>query len=232
VSTLRTFAIGTSDETRWLAGWFCGARGVLLVGDSAGVAAREADLHPDGVWRVRAAGAELSVAGTLAEGVVAGGEGVVEGFEQAATCEGTVDGAPVTGTGRRGERGGVGGVASVRDVSAWFEDGVVAVTALRPRKAKGHDQDAVHAAVIDPEGFGPVIEPRLSTVYAGDGRVRRVGMELWSEDEEAPALRLAAEASGRGGVVTAGGWALTVDWLLAHRRGQDGVGLYLLARPV
>lgn len=229
---LRTFAFGTSTEAPWLAGWFSGPQGLLLVGDGDGVAVREAEMRADGGWHVLAPGADLTIAPASAEGVVSGAEGVVEGFEQAARCDAIVDGAAVAATGRRGERGPITDAGSVRDLAAWFEDGgVVAVTALRPRRAKGHDQDAVHAAVLEPDGFGPVVDPRLSTIYTADGRIRRAALELWSEDEEAPALRLAAEATNRGGHVIAGGWELIVDWLIAHRRGQEGTGIYLVARP-
>jgi len=231
---LRTFAFGAPSETRWLAGWFLGSEGFLLMGDGDGVAAREADLQagPDAAWHVRATGAEVAMTAASLKAVVAGAEGVADGFEQAASCDATLDGASLAVPGRRGERAAVLAAESVRDVAAWFDDGgVVALTALRPRKAKGHEHDAVHAAVVDPDGFGPVIAPRLSTTYTEQGRIRRVALELWSEDEDAPAVRLAAEAVGRGGRVRAGGWELTVDWLLAHRRGHDGAGVYLLAQP-
>jgi hypothetical protein len=219
-------------DARWLAGWFAGPQGVLLVSDGGGLAAREAEMRCEGEWHVVAPGAELTIAPASSQGVVSGAQGAAEGFEQAARCDGTLDGTPVSMPGRRGERGSIADAESVRDLAAWFDDGgVVAVTALRPRKAKGHDQDAVHTAVLEPDGFGPVVEPRVSTVYTAEGRIRRAALELWSEDEEAPALRLAAEATGRGGRVAAGGWELVVDWLVAHRRGQDGAGVYVIARP-
>ena len=42
---------------------------------------------------------------------------------------------------------------------------------------------------------------------------------------------LAGEALHRGARVSVPGWELTVDWLACHRRGRDGAGVYLLARP-
>jgi hypothetical protein len=237
MSPLRTFAFGPTGEDSWLAGWFPAPAGVLLTATRSGLRAREARLHGDGAaqsWRVSAEGVDIEVAPSSDQAVVCGRMGVVDGFEQAARCRGEIDGADVDAAGRRGERheDELARSGSLREVTAWFDDGgVVAVSALRPRKAKGHEQDALRAAVVDPDGFGPVIDPRLSTTYAADGRPRRIGLELWSEAEDAPALRLAAETLVRGGSASAGGWELTVDWLATHRRGADGAGAYLVARP-
>lgn len=235
---LRTFAVGAPGEDLWAVGWFPapGTDGVLVIGAGAAAQAREARLAPgNGAWAVAAEGAELVVDGASAEAAVSGTAGPVDGFEQAATATGTVDGGVLDARGRRGERPDDGEVAkadSVREIASWFEgDEVVTVTALRPRKAKGHGQDTVHAAVVQEDGHAPVVDPRLSTTYTAQGRPRRVALELWSEDEEAPALRLVAEALGRGATVSGPGWELAVDWLVAHRRGRDGMGVYTVARP-
>lgn len=240
-SPLRTFAFGALGGEVWLAGWFPapGPRGVLLVGGDDGdrVQAREASLHtsPDEHWSLSAAGAALTLAPTSAAAVLAGAEGPVPGFAQGASLSGTLDGAPIELAGSRGERPEGEPPArldSVRELVAWFDDGeVVALSAARPRKHKGHEQDAIYAAVVDPEHTVEIVEPRLSTTYTAGERVRRVGLELWDADEEAPPLRLVADGRQRGGTVTAGGWVLTADWLIAHRRGRDGAGVYLLARP-
>lgn len=239
MSPLCTFAFGPTGQDLWLAGWLPdpNGAGILLLADNGGVQAREAHLTGDGAagsWRVSSDGVELELTPSSEQAVVCGLTGVVDGFEQAARCSGQIDRVQVDAAGRRGERREDELVRSdsLREVTAWFDDGgVVAVSALRPRKAKGHEQDVLRAAVIDPEGFGHVIDPRLSTTYAADGRPRRVGLELWSEDEDAPALRLAAETLAGGGSLSAGGWELTVHWLIAHRRGADGAGAYLVARP-
>ena len=237
-SPLRTFAFAALGQDAWLAGWFPGPgeRGVLLVPDGAGVQAREASLAPgpEQAWALTAAGAELTIAATSPAAALTGVEGIVDGFEQAASVSGTLDGLETTLPGRRGERPGAGAdpVDSVREMAVWFDDGeVVAISAVRPRKHKGHEQDAIHAAVLDPAGPVTIVEPRLSTTYSASGRARRVGLELWREDEEAAPVRVVAEGLGRGGSVAAGGWELSVDWLAGHRRGRDGAGVYLIARP-
>ena len=238
-SPLRTFAFGALGQDAWLAGWFPGPgeHGVLLVADGAGVQAREASLAPgpDQGWALTAAGAELAIAATSPPAALTGVEGVVDGFEQAASVSGTLDGFEAALPGRRGERPGTGEAGrldSVREMAAWFDDGeVVAISAVRPRKHKGHEQDTIQAAVVDPAGPVTIVEPRLSTTYSASGRPRRVGLELWSEDEEAAPVRVVAEGLGRGGSTTAGGWELTVDWLAGHRRGRDGAGVFLIARP-
>ncbi len=69
----------------------------------------------------------------------------------------------------------------------------IAVAAVRPRKASGHANDAVHAALLDPcAGVTAVAEPRLSTTYGGDGTPTRAGLELWLEDENEHYPRRAA----------------------------------------
>jgi hypothetical protein len=120
----------------------------------------------------------------------------------------------------------------VRELAAWFGPSeAIAVIALRPRKHKGQEQDRIQAAVVDPEAAVLIVDPRLSTTFTAAGRASRVGLELWSEDEEQPPLRVAGEALARGARLSAPGWELTVDWLACHRRGRDGAGVYLLARP-
>lgn len=230
--------MSAADPALAAAGWFPapGKAGLLLVLAADGLQVREAQLDAGAeTWTVTAPGAQLELAPTSAQATVSGAGGPRDGFEQAVHGTGRIDDVEVAAQGRRGERaddGELGRADSLREVATWFDDGsVVAVTALRPRKAKGHDQDDVQAAVIDPEGAAPVVDPRVSTVSTVAGRARRVALELWSEDEEAPALRVAAEATGTGGQVSQAGWDLTLDWLVAHRRGRDGEGVYLLARP-
>jgi hypothetical protein len=138
-------------------------------------------------------------------------------------------------SGRRGGRAGteaLDGLDSVREVSAWFEPAeAVALLALRPRRTKGHDQDAITAAVIDPEGWPPVTDPRLSTTYTAAGDPAHVGLELWSDDPESFPRRLAGESTGSRAAASAGGWSVSAERLLCHSRGNEGMGVYLIARP-
>ena len=88
-----------------------------------------------------------------------------------------------------------GAVDSLRILSASLEDGtVLAVAALRPRGAAGHSDDLVGAAMRGPEGEAiAVAETLLSTEYGPDGAPRRIGLELWG-DEQAVPIRVAADA--------------------------------------
>jgi hypothetical protein len=124
---------------------------------------------------------------------------------------------------------------ALRAVHAHFDgaDGL-AVTSLRPRKARGHDHDAISAAILQEDAAVVVGDPRLSTTYADDGSVLRVGLELWldGDDDSVTYPRRAA------GQVADGSVRLSADGLSAEAyavrwrsRGQNGLGVYLLARP-
>ncbi len=236
---LRTFAFGAPGQDTWLAGWFPdpSRAGVVLVSSAAGTEARAAQLtagDAGGDWQLSAEGVALSLSPTSEPAVVSGLEGEAPGFEQTAQASGSIDGEQCTLPGRRGEQpspGDTGQLDSVREIAAWFDGVSIALSAVRPRKHKGHEQDAMRAGVVDPDGASPIVDPRLSTTYTAQGRIRRVGLELWPADEEQPPMRLVAEALGHGAVVSSPGWEITVDWLAAHRRGHDGLGVYLLARP-
>lgn len=92
---------------------------------------------------------------------------------------------------------------ALRVLSAAAGDGSqLALCAARPAGAANHDEEMVAAAVVDPEGNVHEIEEALvSTEYAADGRVRRVGLELYRPGNEYP-LRGAGDAveatSGQG----------------------------------
>jgi hypothetical protein len=87
--------------------------------------------------------------------------------------------------------------SALRVISASFEDGaLLAVAALRPREAEGHDADAVGAILISPEGeVVRLHEVLLSTEYGRDGRARRLGLELY-ERSDGPPIRVAADRDG------------------------------------
>jgi hypothetical protein len=86
------------------------------------------------------------------------------------------------------------GASALRLISATFDDGaLLAVAALRPRGAAGHDADAVGAILVSAEG--EVTRPHealLSTEYGPDGTARRLGLELY-EDPAGPPVRVAAD---------------------------------------
>lgn len=231
--TLRTVSFGTLEPLRWGAGWFAGADGVLVLADGGDPRALAAQLEPGGEgWRLTAGELELSVDPAGPAAALPGPD------EQAA---GSVWRARVGG----GESGELIGVASeyerldepgrydsVRHVSAWFQEGeAVAVLALRPRKHKGHEQDTVTAAVIDAEDGPPIADPRLSTTYLTGGRPARTNLELWTDGEQQFPRRLAGETAGGAGEGAGAGFEVLALPLRCHSRGQQGTGLYLLARP-
>jgi hypothetical protein len=90
--------------------------------------------------------------------------------------------------------------SALRLIAAAFDDGaLLAVAALRPLGAEGHDADAVGAILVSAEGeVTHVHEALLSTEYGPDGRARRLGLELY-EDSTGPPTRIVADRVGEGG---------------------------------
>jgi hypothetical protein len=86
------------------------------------------------------------------------------------------------------------GASALRVISARFDDGaLLAVAALRPRGAAGHDADAVGAVLVSAEGeVAQVHEALLSTEYGPDGSARRLGVELYG-DSTGPPIRVVAD---------------------------------------
>jgi hypothetical protein len=118
--------------------------------------------------------------------------------------------------------------SALRVISASFDDGgLLAVAALRPRGIAGHDADAVEAALVSAQGEAArVHEALLSTEYGPDGRMRRIGMELY-EESTGPPIRIVADrvADARqdaGGEQTA---------LRLRMEGSPGTGLHELIAP-
>jgi hypothetical protein len=92
---------------------------------------------------------------------------------------------------------GWGGTGLLRLISAAFEDGsLLAVAALRHEDASGHGEDSVGAVLARPgEEPAEIAETLLSTQYAADGGVRRLGLELYDDPDGAP-IRVAADIEG------------------------------------
>jgi hypothetical protein len=117
---------------------------------------------------------------------------------------------------------------SIRLVSALFEDGgALGFAAIRPRGARGHDEDVAVTRLIDSEGEpAETSEALLSVEYDADGAPRRLGLELWTDPDGAP-LRVAADRAGEAGSQS-GRDAVPMRFRLD---GVDGVGLYEVLRP-
>jgi hypothetical protein len=82
----------------------------------------------------------------------------------------------------------------IRLVSAVFEDGAtLGVAAVRPRGARGHGDDAVAATFVDADGLRiATSEALVSVEYDAAGLPRRLGVELWP-DQDSPPIRVAAD---------------------------------------
>jgi hypothetical protein len=135
--------------------------------------------------------------------------------------------------GRRSERTAeLDEVDSLRDVSAWFEpDEAMAVVALRPPRARGHDADAITAAVLGPESTGAVADPRFSTTYDRAGAPIRSSFELWlGQAEDEYPRRAAGEAIGPRASHRYGGIDVQASLFRWHSRAREGAGVYILAR--
>jgi hypothetical protein len=239
---LRTVSFGATGPGAWGAAWLPApdAPGLLILGRGAEAQTLEARLEadePHGLWQVNTEAGRLMIepGGEPVEMVPR--DGSPSGLQQLCRVSGDALGAgrrAEQAFGRRGECVAAGALErydSIREVSAWFADDEAAtVIALRPRKQRGHEQDEVGGVVIVPEGWGPVVDPRLSTTYTAAGEPTRVGLELWPEDPEQHPRRLAGESLGPGVWAAAGGWELLAQPMQCHSRGRDGIGVYLIAR--
>lgn len=116
-------------------------------------------------------------------------------------------------------------LATLRVLSGRLEDGrLLLLAAARPAGAEGHDAEGTAAAIVDPEGgVSEIEEVLLSTEYAEDGRIRRVGLELYPPGEDYPhrgaADALDAERSEAGGHRTdSAAMALRLDGVAGSAR--------------
>ncbi len=77
-------------------------------------------------------------------------------------------------------------------------------------------------------------DPRLSTTYRADGSPSRAGVELWldvgGETQEQYPRRAAGEALAAGVAAASDGLNVEAHALRWHSRGQEGTGVYVLAR--
>jgi hypothetical protein len=115
-------------------------------------------------------------------------------------------------------------------VSALFEDGqAIALAALRPRGARGHDHDQVlHRLESDGDPVA-VTEALVSSEYDADGHLRRIGAELWI-DPSSPPLRLAADRRGEAEMREEDGVRREVTAMSFRLDGTSGAGACELLR--
>jgi hypothetical protein len=243
VSSVRTASFGDLDAGVWGFAWgdteqvaAVGAArpGDPLTAESAGIAGSEAGED----WVLTGPRIELCLS-PQGEAVAST---ALAGFHQLCRVQGdaTIDGSrrqiDLLGVrSSRSEPSELGAVDSIREVSAWFGPGEgLALSALRPSGAKGHDRDLVSGAVFDSAGALSVADPRLSTTYTAAGRPARVGLELWLEQEDSEEQyprRAAGEALGASAGAALSSVRLQADLFRCRSRGAEGIAVYLLAQP-
>ena len=163
--------------------------------------------------------------------------GGLEGYEQLCRVTGTVRvgrrGIDVNCLGQRGHLWGTpdwSRIELARTVSAWMgDDRAVFVTAVRPAKAKHHDEEAVAGFVFDSGQPLSVFDARLSTTYDEDLRQRRAGLELWMQEEGGMARRAAGEALS-GTSMDLGEVRMDSAFFQWWMEGRQGVGRYDVLR--
>jgi hypothetical protein len=242
VPALRTLAFGDLDGAAWGVAWFPSSdpAGFVAVGSGEHAVTVEASLDPDdesGGWRLHGYGLELDVSTAVDDAQdlrgdfdavcrVHGGM-TVEAVEHDVDCLGRLTVHAGTGDLDKFE--------SVRDVSAWFDPTHgLSLVALRPRKSRGQEADAVIAVALEPEGPLAIDDPRLSTTYAADGRPLRVSLELWlsagDDEEEQFPRRAGGETLGAAAKGRLGGFDVLAQFVRWDSRYGDGAGVYLLAQ--
>jgi hypothetical protein len=238
---LRTCAFGDPSLGVWGAVWAPESLGDAFValGDGADAVSVEAALEgadPLADWVLAGDAAQLTLSG--ASDLVTDCDRA--GFDQLCRVSGWIEPA-----GSRHELICVGYRASrdldepldrcdsIRAVAALFEpDEAIGLLSVRPWRAKGHEADAINAALIEQEVAVIVDDPRLSTTYTDDGRPMRAALELWVKDEqgEARLRRAAGEALGAHATGAIGDLLARAELFAWHSRGRDGIGAYLLAQ--
>ena len=163
--------------------------------------------------------------------------GGMEGYEQLCRVRGTVtvDGRerPVRGLGQRGHSWGNPDwdkITLTRSIGAWLDDGTgVALSTVRSVKADHHADEAMWAALYEPEHALAVEEPRLSTTTDEAGRQIRAGLELWVDKDADYPFRGAGEVL-TGSTLELGALRLDVAFFPWYLEGRPGVGRYDVIR--
>jgi hypothetical protein len=118
-----------------------------------------------------------------------------------------------------------GKLDALRSLSAVFDgESAVLALALRPRGARGHGDERVTGWLVSDGVAKSLEETRISTVYDGDGRQRKAGLELWLPAEDFP--RRASGSARAGASLTLEGLrvhAAVFEW---HMEGRTGTGSY------
>ena len=187
-------------------------------------------------WEGAGARVELEATAASAPAAVPALAGL-EGYEQLVRVRGTVEtGGSAAAVDADGQRGHLCGTPAwhevdlTRSVAVWLGGGDgLALTSARPAGARGHDEEAAWAALVQAGEPVAVADPRLSTTYDGDGHQRRAGLELWVTDDAAYPERVAGEVLC-GSTLDLGPVRLDVAFFTWHADGRDGTGRYDILR--
>jgi hypothetical protein len=117
---------------------------------------------------------------------------------------------------------------SLRLIVGAAGDSALAVAVARPAGAPDHGSDGVAVALIGPDGADRADEALLSTEYDPEGRVRRLGIELWLED--GVGKRIAADRTGEPATGAEAGLLRETTPLAMRFDGERGGGLHELIR--
>lgn len=189
----------------------------------------------------------LSAAGVVEPGSPVADAGGMVGYDQLCRVAGMarVDGAPraVSGLGQRGHAWGSPDwerLALTRTVQAWIgEDLALSLTAVRPRKARHHADEALAASIFVPGGVSPdgapalraaaAAEAYLSTTTDAEGRQRRASVDLYEGAEDDWARRAAGEVLC-GTSLDLGRLRLDCAFFTWAMAGRRGIGRYDVLR--
>lgn len=125
-------------------------------------------------------------------------------------------------------------ITLARTLGAWIDRRLgVVMSAFRPAGADDHEHERLTAILLEGEPVGPlpIAEPRLSTGYDGELRQRRVGWELWPDDDAAYPRRGAGEVLC-GTSLDLGRLRLDCAFFRFRMEGREGVGRYDVLRRV
>jgi hypothetical protein len=122
------------------------------------------------------------------------------------------------------------GVDCLRILTVAAGESAVALAALRPSGAEGHDAETVAAGYLHSDDNVQIAgEALLSTEYDPTGAARRVGVELWAGS--GMPLRIAADRTGEATHSDADGIRRETTPLSARFDGAEGPGLFEVLRP-
>jgi hypothetical protein len=216
--------------------------------DVAAAGVRCAVVKPLEAWTVTYGAAEagfdlrfeaVSAPAVLAADAPVAEAGGMKGYEQLCSVSGTArlggGSVAVRSLGQRGHLWGApdwSRIELARTLSAWLgADRAVTLSAVRPAKARHHDEEAVAGFLIDGGEPAAVFDTRLSTTYDGSLRQRRAGLELWMDEDGDYARRAAGEVLC-GTTIDLGELRLDSAFFGWRMEGREGTGRYDVLRRV